>query len=571
MQSGTWVIDAEPHVMIRAKRLFSGSHVRAEQVRVSHTGENAVDLLWFMERFPLEIDERERRFMASAASEALKRVEDTHALLSGARKVAPARALEKPLRPYQETAVGFWQINPRCLCADDLGVGKTVQAIGGVAQGLTPAAVVVPTHIQRQWKAKFAEFAPWLNVHIARKGKPYKLPQFANGLELRGNRTGERCHVLVLNYHKLAGWAPFLGEWANAIIYDEVHNLSSRGSGDKTSLKYDAACLLARGTHPILGMSNTPIRNYGGEMYNVLTVLGLHKHIGSREEFKREWCKEAYGNGEPPLKSPEAFVSWLKDAGLMLRRTARDCGLPVHEPEVIPFEVDSDPAALEAVNDAAEELARLILREGESRRGEKMQAASDLDWRLRQATGIAKAPYVAELVRIIVESGEKVVVGVWHREVYTILENRLQGIRCARYSGSESPAQKEAAKAEFCKGGAQVLLLSNRSGEGLDGLQYASHIGVFAELDWSWTAHKQFMGRLARDGQQHRVLFYFPHTDDGSDPVMVQTLGIKRDQGERLINPEAPAVEMMQVDKDHIRSLAMNWLERKGKLEVVNA
>lgn len=49
------------------------------------------------------------------------------------------------------------------------------------------------------------------------------------------------------------------------------------------------------------------------------------------------------------------------------------------------------------------------------------------------------------------------------------------------------------------------------------------------------------------------------------------SLGIKRDQGERLINPDAPAVEMMQVDKDHIRSLAMNWLERKGKLEVVNA
>lgn len=52
------------------------------------------------------------------------------------------------------------------------------------------------------------------------------------------------------------------------------------------------------------------------------------------------------------------------------------------------------------------------------------------------------------------------------------------------------------------------------------------------------------------------------------------SLGIKWATGREpdyAVNHDEAAVEMMQVDKDHIRSLAMNWLERKGKLEVANA
>jgi hypothetical protein len=48
---------------------------------------------------------------------------------------------------------------------------------------------------------------------------------------------------------------------------------------------------------------------------------------------------------------------------------------------------------------------------------------------------------------------------------------------------------------------------------------------------------------------------------------MIEKLGVKRDQGERIINPDAPKSEIVQVDKGRIKSLAMNWLERKGKLD----
>jgi hypothetical protein len=47
---------------------------------------------------------------------------------------------------------------------------------------------------------------------------------------------------------------------------------------------------------------------------------------------------------------------------------------------------------------------------------------------LRQATGIAKAPFVADFVRLLVESGEKVLLYGWHREVYSIWRDKLKDL-----------------------------------------------------------------------------------------------------------------------------------------------
>src|SRR5690606_29473386 len=128
---------------------------------------------------------------------------------------------------------------------------------------------------------------------------------------------------------------------------------------------------------------------------------------------------------------------------------------------------------------------------------------------LRQATGIAKAPYVAEFVRLLVQSGESVVVFAWHRAVYDVLLSRLASLHPVMYTGSESPAQKQNALDRFRKGDSQVFLMSLRAGAGLNGLQERCSVAVFAELDWSPGVHEQCIGRLARDGQSSPVLAYF--------------------------------------------------------------
>jgi len=71
------------------------------------------------------------------------------------------------------------------------------------------------------------------------------------------------------------------------------------------------------------------------------------------------------------------------------------------------------------------ELAKVILSSTQEFQGQKLRATEEFNIMMRQATGIAKAPYVAEFVRMLVESGESVMLYGWHRDVYNIWLERL--------------------------------------------------------------------------------------------------------------------------------------------------
>jgi hypothetical protein len=48
--------------------------------------------------------------------------------------------------------------------------------------------------------------------------------------------------------------------------------------------------------------------------------------------------------------------------------------------------------------------------------------------------------------------------------------------------------------------------------------------------------------------------------NDGADPYMERALGIKRDQLEGLLHPDAPKLEVVQTEPKHVKELARSWL-----------
>ena len=134
------------------------------------------------------------------------------------------------------------------------------------------------------------------------------------------------------------------------------------------------------------------------------------------------------------------------------------------------------------------------------------------------------------------------------------------------YTGSESPLQKAAAINTFVTGGSRVLLMSLRSGAGVDGLQFAARTVVYAELDWSPAVHDQATGRVYRDGQTDPVVAYYLIADSGSDPIVVDILGLKKIQHEGLLNAPggALAAPFRAADPGHIKKLAQAYLERQA-------
>jgi SNF2 family DNA or RNA helicase len=389
-----------------------------------------------------------------------------------------------------------------------------------------------------------------MNVHVLKQGSPYDLTKH------RGKDVG-MPDVIVGSYSKLSGWGETLSSIVKTVVFDEVQELRIRGS-----LKYSAAKHIADQCALRIGLSATPIYNYGDEFFSVIDVLSPGA-LGNYDEFIREWCVS--GGRQPEIKSPLAFGSYLRDNGLMVRRTRQDVGRELPGLSKIPHVIGADLKELDKVSASCSELARLILRDTQMEKGEKMMASEEFTNKLRQATGIAKAPFVADFVRLLVESGEKVVLYGWHREVYSIWRDRLKDLNPVMYTGSETLGQKEKAKQDFIDGRSPIMMISLRAGAGLDGLQAVSRTVVFGELDWSPGVHEQCIGRVFRDGQIDPVAAYFLLAEVGADPIIAEVLGIKQRQSEPVINPNIELVTAMARDSDHVRRLAESYLRQIEK------
>lgn len=539
-----WEVRCEPHVTIRLKRVFGKLDVAGHGThRLSNTLENARDLQWFLTRYSMEISAQDLKLLNARAIAHVEQQELIHKLLNNQANLKHFD-LALPPRSYQQVAATLAMETGRLLLADDVGVGKTLSGICCLTDpAKRPALVVTLTHLPQQWKREIERFAPGMRVHILKSGMPYELTR-------ERRRTVEMPDVILTSYSKLAGWAETLGKLIKTVIFDEVQELRR-----PESHKYSAARHIAHHADLKLGLSATPIYNYGQEFYAILSVLAPGV-VGTRDEFLREWC-----SGES-IKDPKAFGAWLREQGLMLRRTRADVGRELPGLTKIYHVIEADLAELDKVSASCAELARLILSSGHKKKGQQFQASEEFTNKLRQATGIAKAPFVANFVRLLVESGEKVVLYGWHREVYSIWLDKLADLNPVMFTGSESQNQKEKAKEAFVNGDAKVMIISLRSGAGLDGLQYACRTVVFGELDWSPGVLEQNTGRVDRDGQPDPVMAYYLVAESGSDPIMAEVLGLKRAQLQPVINPAGELVEKLERDTDHVRKLAESYLQQ---------
>ncbi len=542
----TFAIRCAPHVAIRLKRIFAKiATYEFGTLHLSATTENARDLEWFLERYPMDLKCPE--VIAELSSQHKERTLLIDQLLAGQQ--LRQFIMKLPARDYQALAANMWVTAGGLLLADDVGLGKTATAIAGLTDSrLLPSLIVCLTHLPMQWENEIHKFTD-LTVHRLKQASPYDITKY---------NKGAFPDVVISNYHKLSGWAETIAPCVKSIVFDECQELRHTGSN-----KYMAAKHIADSVDWRLGLSATPIYNYGGEMFNVLDVL-TPGALGTWDEFSREWVAYQFGD-KPKIKDPKAFGLYARESGLMLRRTRIEVRRELPEITVVPHSIDCDEHIIDKMKGKAIELAKLILQQKQDYRGQKMQAAGEFDLRMRQVTGIAKAPYVCEFVKFLIEeSDEPVVLFGWHREVYEIWLEKLKQFNPVMYTGSETATQKEASKQAFLKGQSKVLIISLRSGAGLDGLQEICHIAVFGELDWSPGVHEQCVGRIHRDGQDEPVIAYYLMSESGSDPIMSDVLGIKKQQIEGVRDPNQELVSKLQVEEDYIRRLAEKFLKDQG-------
>lgn len=420
-----------------------------------------------------------------------------------------------------------------------MGLGKTVSALASIADGWgLPAAVVVQPHLSAQWVTKYINRFTHLKAHEVKD---------------RNARALAPADVYVFRYSNLAAWVDYVETLGiKTVIYDEVQELRHGRATDKGR----AAVAFSTAAENVLGLTATPIYNYGSEIWNVVEIIAPGA-LGTWDEFIVNWCS-AHGS-HWIVTDPEALGAYLQHEGIALRRTEEDAEVAMTLPPLskVVFEVGWNEGDAETDRELQRKLALRVMSGDFITRGE---AARQLDLLVRQETGIAKARAVAAYVRTLVEGGESVLLGGWHREVYRIWNEALADLNPVMFTGTESQPQKRAATEAILSGRSKLLIMSLRSGSGLDGLQQVIAHAVIGELDWSPQVHRQFVGRIRRDGQTRPVTAHYLHVDGGSDPVIMPTLGLKASQSHGLLNPFGGNTEATPVDETRMRQLARRIL-----------
>lgn len=542
-RSKCWTIKGEPCVTEMATRLFPGSERRRGEARFTANRRMIGDVNWLMMRYPLEIAPRDRELWKKALAQARE-----HVLLRAQTEKLPRRStppegtFEGELREFQKEGLSFLLANPRTLLADEMGLGKTVQALACLAATKEfPALVVVPPHLLRNWQTEIARFlrieGKAARVCVLTGLKPYQPPE---------------ADVYIIHYLLLRGWKQVLPQMGfRMVIFDEIQELRHGGTE-----KYSAASLLAEGCERVIGLSGTPIYNKGSEIWNVVNILDYHC-LGDWESFTRAWC-DGYGNHL--VRDPALLGDHLRREGLILRRTKEEVLTELPPKRRLVQEIDSDDKVYrELMRPVMDKLGSLLALHPDAK--ERAMLEEQVGRGERQATGVAKAPFVAAFVRALEDSGEKVLLFAHHHAVMDIYRKELAAYRPVFITGRESTGQKEEAVARFMEGRTNLCVISLRAASGLN-LQRASCV-VFGELDWSPAVHSQAEDRAHRMGQKDSILCYYLVAPQGSDRDMQDALGLKVGQFVALMGDQTPKLSSVQdaqkAAKAHIESMLKQY------------
>lgn len=434
------------------------------------------------------------------------------------------------LRQYQLDALDRIAEQPRIIYADAPGTGKTATSLTALEQlGVERALIIAPKNVLRHWQGQAAVWTPDREVVIGH-GTPQQRKR-ARERVLSSNHA-----ALVLNYESFRVDAEILQKstW-DVLVTDEAHRLKNRRAAvTKTAMKS------ARRADSLLLVTGTPILNRAEELWSLLHMIDPKRWRSFwRWTFEHFDVEQTTFYGKVP--QPVTLVKGIKDGHsdiirseigpLMIQRP-----LEVLLPELPPLIETTLVVELSA---AERKLYNELVRKSWTRiEGEVIWTPNEVakTTRLRQfasdwsslSPNVTKAgskvAATAELVRDL--DPEQVLV----LTAYRATAHRLTALLPDAVTVTDTKGhEREAIIDQFRSGNARVLVGTIAMlGEGVDGLQVASHIVL---LDRDWTPAKnddQIIGRVRRSGQKNVVRAYYIVAAGTIDETVDRALREKR-------------------------------------------
>lgn len=432
----------------------------------------------------------------------------------------------KTLRPFQRAGVKYASEKKRSIIGDEMGLGKTVEALATIQYlNAYPAVITCPANLILNWLREVRDCLPGRSIQIL-------------GKETAGRSNSD---VTIINYDQLKNYREFLVRREfRALIADESHLLKN-GKTQRAQIVEEIAVgsLFARNDknradrrsreklrapcEVRLLLTGTPVVNRPDELTSQLQILDRLKEFGGWYRFANDYCGLTFGrfgadtSGAKNLKElhdrlrATCYVRRLKSEVLK--------ELPPKQRTVVPTDITNRREYQKA---EAELIEWLRANHGHAKAdaAERAEQLVRIEV-LKQLSARGKMAAILEWINDFLDTGEKLVIFAWHKEIVIELANAL---KCDAIYGDGKSAQTRQDKVDRFQNDPSVrcIVLNVQSGGVGITLTAASNV-VFCELGWNPATMDQAGDRCHRIGQTDSVTEWW-FVGSGTIDVWIQEL-----------------------------------------------
>ena len=417
----------------------------------------------------------------------------------------------KKLMPFQEAGVEFLETTNGCaLIGDQMGLGKTVQALGYLQlhPELRPAIVVCPSSLRLNWKK---EAYSWLTTDDI--------------VEVVGTKTKEIVgDIIIINYDILKKNQEKLDDLnAKVIILDESHYIKNKSQRTTAGME-----IASNAPHRIL-LTGTPLMNRPRELWNQLRVIDP---VGYPEKGFFRWHKRfcnatqnEYGWDFNGASNIDELAESLKN--VMIRRLKSDvlAELPEKQYTTLPVIINNrreyDNAEQNFIEWVGEHKGI-----GAQKKASRAEHLAKIE-ALKQVAAEGKIKAAFEWITTFLQTDEKLVVFATHKSVIAQLMKKFSKV-AVKIDGSCSMEERQDAVDAFQNDPDIKLFVGNIKAAGVGITLTAASDVMFLEFPWTPADLEQACDRVHRITQKDCVNIYYFMAENTIDVKIIQMLEEKK-------------------------------------------
>jgi SWI/SNF-related matrix-associated actin-dependent regulator 1 of chromatin subfamily A len=509
--------------------------------------------------------------------------------------------LKKTLRDFQKIGVAKAIKFERCIIADQMGLGKTIQSIAAVEYlDAYPCLVISPASLKLNWKR---EIDMWVNKssyivsglveevvnedtkEVVYLKPDYLKPEYRNSdfviinydILVRDKtkkqddideddpngsykeEPDEEIEKSIPKYHR-----DFLKKYGfKSIIIDESQYIRNRKSSRTNAVIYLAKNLKYR-----FALSGTPMINRPVELITQLRAIDKLDAMGGFWTFAKRYCNAEETNfgwnfmGMSNLK--ELHSKLIETCFIRRRKTDVLDELPDKQRTYIPIEIDNlseynsassnliewmrkslmEPTLFQYENDSS--LSKLKKSQRQSlalnKINRKLLSAKKTQAlvkleSLKQLVARGKLNKFKEFIDNFLLGGEKIVIFATHNETYSDLIKKYKDI-CVSIVGGDSMKKRDDAVQSFQTDPKIRVFIGAIDAAGVGITLTAASTVAFIELGWTSAIHDQCEDRCHRMGQKESVNCYYFYGENTIDDDILKVIENKRKVGDAVHDGE---------------------------------